>query len=84
MGWFIVTRAILVRTLFALHGVTSIWLLAFVTGDATSWYMATSLMGLMFETAFTLFRKRGQEWKWYVNAAIFYTRSLMFSAAVLV
>jgi len=26
--------------------------------------MAASLMGLMFEAAFTLFRKRGQEWKW--------------------
>jgi len=66
MGWFIVTRAILVRTLFALHGVIAIWLLSVVTGDATSWYMATSLTGLMFEAAVTLFRKRGQEWKWYV------------------
>jgi len=31
MGWFIVTRAILVRTLFAMHGVISIWLLSVVT-----------------------------------------------------
>lgn len=64
MGWFIVTRAILVRTLFGLHGVVSIWLLAVVTGDVTRWYMAASLMGLMFEAAFTIFKKRGQEWKW--------------------
>jgi len=41
MGWFIVTRAILVRTLFGLHGVFSIWLLAVVTEDATKWYMTT-------------------------------------------
>jgi len=35
-----------------------------VTGDAASWYMAASLTGLMFEAALTLFKKRGQEWKW--------------------
>jgi len=67
MGWFIVTRAILVRTMFALHGVISIWLLSVVTGDAASWYMAASLTGLMFEAALTLFKKRGQEWKWLVR-----------------
>jgi len=43
MGWFIVTRAILVRTLFGLHGVFAIWLLAVVTNDATKWYKHTVL-----------------------------------------
>jgi len=64
MGWFIVTRAILVRTMFALHGVISIWMLSAVTGDPNSWYMAASLTGLTFEAAITLCKKRGQEWKW--------------------
>ena len=64
MGWFIITRAIMVRTMFALHGLIAIWLLAVVTKDATSWYMIAALTGLILETALTMYRKRGQEWKW--------------------
>ena len=64
MGWFIVTRAILVRGLFALHGLIAIMLLSSVTGDPTNWYMSTALTGLLLETFVTLYKKRGQEWKW--------------------
>jgi hypothetical protein len=64
MGWFIVMRAIIVRVVFALHGLIAIWLLTAVTHNTTYWYMATALTGLLFETLVTLYMKRGQEWKW--------------------
>jgi len=65
MGWFIVARAIIVRLVFAAHGLIAIWLLSAVTRNPTHWYMVTALTGLLLETLVTLYVKRGQEWKWY-------------------
>ena len=64
MGWFILSRAILVRLIFALHGLLAIWLLSTIKGDATYWYIAGSLTGLIVETGVTIYRNKGQEWKW--------------------
>lgn len=64
MGWFIVTRAIMVRCMFALHVLLAIWLLAVVTDDSNYWYVIVSLSGLVLETIVTLKVKKGQEWKW--------------------
>ena len=64
MGWFIVARAIVVRLVFALHGVLAIWHLTVVKGNTTHWGMTAALTGLLLETAVTLYVKRGEEWKW--------------------
>jgi hypothetical protein len=64
MGCFTVARAVFVRMLFTAHGLISIWYLHTVTKDATNWYLTTALIGLLLETALTLYKKRGQEWKW--------------------
>lgn len=64
MGWFIVVRAILVRATFAFHGILVIWLLTIVTNDVTCWYIAASLSGLLLEAFVTIYKRKGQEWKW--------------------
>ena len=69
MGCFTVARAITVRVMFTAHGIFSIWRLYVVTNDARNWYLAMALFGLIFETAVTLYKKRGQDWKWQVTHA---------------
>ena len=64
MGWFIVTRALLVRTLFAIHGLVAIWRVHIVSADSRFWYISLALVGLSAETMVTLYKKRGNEWKW--------------------
>jgi len=64
MGCFTVARAVLVRMLFTAHGLFSIWRLYDVTKEAYYWYLTTALIGLLLETVLTLYKKRGQEWKW--------------------
>lgn len=61
---FIVSRAIFVRVLFAIHGLIAIWRLQMVSGDGRYWYIGLALAGLLGETVFTLYKKRGNEWKW--------------------
>lgn len=65
MGWFIISRALVVRLMFALHGFLTIWLLTVVSHDSNHWYTVASLTGLLLETVFTIYVKKGQEWKWY-------------------
>ena len=59
-------RAILVRLLFAVHGLISIWLLVSVTQNTRYWYMASSMGLLLVEMTITLGKKGGKEWKWSV------------------
>ena len=61
---FTISRAVFVRILFAAHGLFSIYHLYNVTQDPNKWYLTTALMGLLMETSITIYRKRGQEWKW--------------------
>ena len=61
---FIVSRAIFVRFLFAIHGLTAVWRLYIVTGDSRYWYICMALAGLMGETVMTLYKSKGNEWKW--------------------
>lgn len=65
MGSFTVARAIIVRLLFACHGLVSIWLLYQVTQEPRFWYLAASFGFLLVETTVTLVRKQGKEWKWW-------------------
>ena len=64
MGLFVIIRAIVVRLIFAIHGMTAIWRVYMVTGNAKYWLMCFALVGLLGETIFTILKKSGQEWKW--------------------
>ncbi|ESO13232.1 hypothetical protein HELRODRAFT_62232 [Helobdella robusta] len=77
MGCFTVSRAITVRVLFTAHGVFSIWRLFVITNDPQNWYLLLALFGLAFETAFTLYVKRGEDWKWFCPSVFFYLACLV-------
>ncbi|ELU06154.1 hypothetical protein CAPTEDRAFT_23383, partial [Capitella teleta] len=70
--WLVVARAILVRVLFAIHGLVAVWRLHSVTGDGTYWYITLALVGLCAETMVTLYKKMGNEWKWFCPSVFFY------------
>ena len=63
-GWFVAARAILVRVLFASHGLLAIWLLTVVTSKNKFWLAALSVVAMFIEGTFTIYKKRGREWKW--------------------
>ena len=64
ISWFIVSRAILVRLMFALHGLMAVWYLTSLTGQPYFWYLTIALLGLLIETIATIWKNRGNEWKW--------------------
>ncbi|XP_076472640.1 transmembrane protein 26-like [Babylonia areolata] len=72
MSWVSVARAVLVRLLFAVHGLISIWLLATVTREARYWYMASGMGLLLLEMTVTLGKKGGKEWKWFCPSVFIY------------
>jgi hypothetical protein len=67
MGLVTYIRALLVRILFACHGVMAIWRLYMVTGSVWCWYLGGALFLLFLETLITIAKKRGKEWKWWVS-----------------
>ncbi|KAL8578233.1 hypothetical protein ACOMHN_040994 [Nucella lapillus] len=72
MSFLSVARAVLVRLLFAVHGLISIWLLATVTREDRYWYMASGLGLLLLEMTVTLGKKGGKEWKWFCPSVFIY------------
>jgi len=67
---FTISRAVFVRVMFTGHGLFSIYRLYVVTQDPNKWYLTTALMGLLMETSITIYKKRGQEWKWSVDCLL--------------
>lgn len=62
-----IIRALLVRVLFAAHGVIAIWRLFMVIRRSWCWYLTGALGLLLLETIITLCKNKGKEWKWYVH-----------------
>jgi len=73
---FTISRAVFVRMMFTAHGLFSIYRLYVVTQDPNYWYLTTALMGLLMETSITIYKKRGQEWKWLVHVSTFRKKTL--------
>uniref|UniRef100_A0A1I8HMP1 DUF4220 domain-containing protein n=1 Tax=Macrostomum lignano TaxID=282301 RepID=A0A1I8HMP1_9PLAT len=72
MGWFTTVRALLVRALFATHGIVTIAYLHRQTRKPQYWYLAASVAGLLLESIVTFGANRGREWKWFCPSAFFY------------
>ncbi|PVD36910.1 hypothetical protein C0Q70_03903 [Pomacea canaliculata] len=72
MSWLSVARAVVVRLMFAVHGLVSIWRLAVVTHEIRFWYLATVLGVLLLEMTVTLGKKGGKEWKWFCPSVFIY------------
>ncbi|OWF53802.1 transmembrane protein 26-like [Mizuhopecten yessoensis] len=72
-----IIRALLVRVLFAVHGVIAIWRLFMVIRKPWCWYLTGALGGLLIETIITLTKKKGKEWKWFCPSVFFYLGSVV-------
>ncbi|XP_060073174.1 transmembrane protein 26-like [Ylistrum balloti] len=72
-----IIRALLVRVLFAAHGVIAIWRLFMVIRKSWCWYLTGALGGLLIETIITMTKKRGKEWKWFCPSVFFYLGSVV-------
>jgi len=65
MASFIDTiKAILTRLIFSVHGIVAIYRVVTIKNDPWYWYLATTILLLVFEGIFTLTIKETQEWKW--------------------
>jgi len=72
MGFFVIFRAISVRVLFGCHGLIAIWRLHTTTEKPQFWMICGALLLLIMEGVITIYKKRGNEWKWSV-ARLFFT-----------
>ena len=61
-------KAILTRLIFSLHGLIAIYRVVTLKKDEWFWYLATTIILLIFEGIFTLTIKKTQEWKWYIGS----------------
>ncbi|GAB1601194.1 Hypothetical predicted protein [Argonauta hians] len=67
-----VVKAITSRSLFTSHGLLCIWRLTVVKNNLLYWCMSGSILLIVFETGFTLKKKRGGEWKWFSPSVFLY------------
>ncbi|XP_052820555.1 transmembrane protein 26-like isoform X3 [Mya arenaria] len=77
MGCLTYIRALIVRIMFACHGIIAIWRLFMVTQSVWCWYLCGALFLLFLETLITIAKKRGREWKWFCPSVFFYLLSVV-------
>lgn len=62
-----IVKALLTRLIFASHIMVSVWWVVQVTLRKDMWYLGFFDAFLFLETLFSLFFRRGQEYKWQVK-----------------
>ncbi|XP_076451315.1 transmembrane protein 26-like [Babylonia areolata] len=67
-----VFKAVLSRTLFALHGFICIWRVTVIKGQPLYWCLTGTLPVMVLETIFTIRKKKGGEWKWVCPSVFLY------------
>ncbi|KAJ8320475.1 hypothetical protein KUTeg_002062 [Tegillarca granosa] len=72
-----IIRALLVRIMFAGHGVIAIWRLYMVIQETWCWYLSGAIGFLVIETIVTLYKNNGKEWKWFCPSVFFYLGSVV-------
>ncbi|XP_041378152.1 transmembrane protein 26-like [Gigantopelta aegis] len=77
MLMFTIFRAVMVRLLFAVHGLLSIWRLYMVVQETWCLYLLVALGGILLEAIITIYKKRGKEWKWFCPSVFFYLASVV-------
>ena len=60
----VLIKALGTRFLFSLHGLIAIWRVVTEKNDPWYWYLATTILILVFEGIYTLLIKETQDWKW--------------------
>ena len=64
-------KAIFTRLLFSLHAILAIWQVTRLVGRRY-WWLSVSYAGLLIETFVVLLKRRGQEWRWWVQNSCSY------------
>ena len=57
-------KAILVRLVFAVHSLVTIYRVVEAYQNTYYWLLLISLLGLLIETVITLVKRAGKEWTW--------------------
>jgi len=57
-------KAIIVRLVFAVHSLVSIYRVVEAYQNPYYWLLLISLVGLLIETVITLVKRAGKEWTW--------------------
>lgn len=65
-----IVKALLTRLIFASHIMVSVWWVVQVTLSKDMWYLGFFDALLFLETLFSLFFRRGQEYKWQVKPVL--------------
>uniref|UniRef100_A0A0N5AFY5 Transmembrane protein 26 n=1 Tax=Syphacia muris TaxID=451379 RepID=A0A0N5AFY5_9BILA len=67
-----VLRAITSRTLFIVHSIATIWRTVNLTGKNSVWGFALIAIGIIFEGAYTIIMRAGDEKKWFSTSVLLY------------
>ncbi|KAK7493686.1 hypothetical protein BaRGS_00015015 [Batillaria attramentaria] len=67
-----VFKAIISRTLFALHGFICIWRVTVIKGQPLYWCLTGTIPIMVLETVLTIKLKKGGEWKWICPSVLLY------------
>ncbi|XP_033104673.1 transmembrane protein 26-like isoform X2 [Anneissia japonica] len=67
-----ILKAIFTRSMFATHALVSIFYAVNTLDNLTYFAICVSLVALGFETAFTIVKREGKEWKWFCPSVFFY------------
>ncbi|XP_039257238.1 transmembrane protein 26-like [Styela clava] len=72
MSLLIIFKAISVRVIYFIYCFIGIWRVVETYGNSNYWWMLALLLGILFETLLTFYRRGGREWKWFSPAIFFY------------
>ncbi|XP_071944111.1 uncharacterized protein [Antedon mediterranea] len=72
MGGISIIKAVTTRSMFSVHALVSVYHVVDVLDDLTYWAICLSLVALGFETAYTIVKRDGNEWKWFCPSVLFY------------
>lgn len=79
---FTYIAAFLSRFVFCFHACLLIWWVTQVKRDTTYWWFLVILFVLVWETAVTVFHRRGHEYYWYVMFPSFFLNPALTRLAV--
>ncbi|KAL8588295.1 hypothetical protein ACOMHN_049073 [Nucella lapillus] len=65
-------KAVVSRTLFALHGFICIWRVTVIKGQPLYWLLTGTIPVMVLEAVFTIKKKKGGEWKWVCPSVLLY------------
>ncbi|XP_064633049.1 transmembrane protein 26-like [Lineus longissimus] len=72
-----VIKAILARLLLIVHAFISVWRVVEYKEDLMYWLLLLPLVGTIADMIYILWRRKGEEWKWFSPSIFFYLGSVL-------